>query len=72
MPILWEPIKGETIEEGRIRPYGATIYRAHVPGGWLVRDEASTVYVPDPNHEWESLKSDNASRGIRSTVTTNY
>ncbi len=72
MPILWEPIKGETIEEGRVRPYGATIYRAHVPGGWLVRDEGSTCFIPDPTHEWENVKSDDASRGVRSTVTMNY
>jgi len=72
MPILWEPIKGETIEEGRVRPYGSTMYRSKVPGGWLIRDSASTFFMPDPNHEWESVQCDDASTGVRSTVTMGY
>ena len=31
-----------------------SIHRAAVPGGWLVRQGNSTVYVPDADHEWEA------------------
>ena len=36
-----------------------TIYRAQIPGGWLVTqglrsdERSSMTFVPDPNHEWD-------------------
>ena len=33
------------------------VYRARVPGGWLVtiegNTESSVTFVPDPDHEWD-------------------
>lgn len=35
---------------------GAYVYRASVPGGWLVQVSISEggglTFVPDPNHQW--------------------
>jgi hypothetical protein len=32
-----------------------TIYRARIPGGWLiaVRPDDNLKFVPDPQHEWD-------------------
>lgn len=32
-----------------------SIYRARIPGGWLVasRPNDSLTFVPDPQHEWD-------------------
>lgn len=32
-----------------------SIYRAKIPGGWLVasRPHDALVFVPDPQHEWD-------------------
>jgi hypothetical protein len=39
--------------------FGHGLYRAKVPGGWLVRpasekfiEEGGFTFVPDPNHSW--------------------
>jgi hypothetical protein len=31
------------------------LYRARVPGGWLVasRQSESVAFIPDPHHEWD-------------------
>lgn len=46
--IVWEPIpsiRTDTRFEG-------TVYRAKVPGGWLVDYNGLTFY-PDPEHGWD-------------------
>ena len=37
-----------------------TIYRANIPGGWLVvvRPHDSLTFVPDPLHEWDGGSAD--------------
>jgi hypothetical protein len=37
-----------------------TIYRARIPGGWLiaVRPHDSVTFVPDPEHEWNGGSAD--------------
>ena len=37
---------------------GLTVYRAQVPGGWLVftywgSGYAGQTFYPDPNHQWD-------------------
>jgi hypothetical protein len=36
------------------------IYRARIPGGWLIatRPHDSVTFVPDPLHEWDGGSSD--------------
>ena len=39
-----------------IRSSLGSMYRAKVPGGWLViveRDAPSLIFYPDPDHEWD-------------------
>jgi hypothetical protein len=37
-------------------PANFTVYRAKVPGGWLIsinlHDGQGLTFYPDPNHEW--------------------
>jgi hypothetical protein len=37
-----------------------TIYRAKVPGGWLVavRPHDSLTFLPDPQHDWDGSSAD--------------
>ncbi len=50
--IVWEEIQQEGI--GWFAKRG--LYRAKVPGGWLVRVQTSEsdfiVFLPDPDHSW--------------------
>ena len=34
-------------------PNRVYIYRAKIPGGWLVGTMDVFSFVPDPNHEWD-------------------
>lgn len=55
----WEPIKGFPINRSGSRPVG--LYRAAVPGGWLVGlsdwigdgGMGGLTFVPDPHHTWD-------------------
>ena len=55
MAIKWENISG-------VGPGPGKTFRAEVPGGWLVAVRKETVglpgtglvFVPDPEHTWES------------------
>jgi len=51
--LVWEEIKQEGI--GWLAKQRG-LYRAKVPGGWLVRVQTSEsdfiVFLPDPNHSW--------------------
>lgn len=46
--INWEVLKSNA---------SGTIYRAKVPGGWLVRmsgyEAEGLTFYPDPDHEWD-------------------
>jgi hypothetical protein len=50
--VVWEEVKQEGI--GWIAK--RSLYRAKVPGGWLVRVQTAEsdfiVFLPDPNHGW--------------------
>jgi hypothetical protein len=42
------------------RTLGGNLYRAKIPGGWLVglvpvdsQQSTSMVFIPDPNHDWD-------------------
>ncbi len=70
MPLIWERIPTAVESEwpgGHPHPCNS-IYRLHVPGGWLIRDEiirfseenatihpaaGPTIFIPDPDHEWQ-------------------
>jgi hypothetical protein len=36
-----------------------TLYRAKIPGGWLVALERNMIHVPDPAHAWQGDTIDN-------------
>jgi len=50
--VVWEEVKQEGISWLGKR----WLYRAKVPGGWLVRVQTSEsdfiVFLPDPEHTW--------------------
>ena len=69
MPLLWEPIRGELSQEGRLVPHGACMFRARVPGGWFVRDESNTFFYADPEHEWAQTPPDAPPKTGQSTVS---
>lgn len=64
MPLTWKPLVGSP-DDPVDEVYISEIYRAKIPGGWLVRviDPADydipvrlsncIVFVPDPRHEWD-------------------
>jgi len=37
-----------------------TLYRARIPGGWLLatRPHDNVTFVPDPHHEWDGSSSE--------------
>jgi hypothetical protein len=47
----------ESLQLGRGQLRGASLYRAKVPGGWLVLfcfgDGSSITFMPDPDHLWD-------------------
>ncbi|CAN2049582.1 conserved hypothetical protein [Candidatus Magnetomoraceae bacterium gMMP-13] len=47
--------KWEKIETcgSNLGPQLATLYRAKVPGGWLVYWYEGITFYPDPNHKWD-------------------
>ncbi len=52
--LLWHKLNS-SCSEGRVFSLG-NVYRAKVPGGWLVVvvDNASGVtFYPDPEHNWD-------------------
>ncbi|OPZ83912.1 MAG: hypothetical protein BWY76_02072 [bacterium ADurb.Bin429] len=65
MPLIWETLPGMVAErEYHPESFVSCIYRAKIPGGWLVRLlvpgadmpdslDSSMVFVPDPRHEWD-------------------
>ena len=50
--IVWEELKQEGISWVARR----NVYRSKVPGGWLVRIQATDTdfitFLPDPEHRW--------------------
>ncbi|MHB8069053.1 MAG: hypothetical protein ACYDIC_14280 [Desulfobaccales bacterium] len=56
--LLWETVDSEMKERRPGDPPDIHVARAKVPGGWLVRTSITgqlpeTVYLPDPNQEWQ-------------------
>ena len=53
LPLKWEEIRNEETPSG----YGfPPVYRAKVPGGWLLtkwNETASPTFYPDPDHRWD-------------------
>jgi hypothetical protein len=51
----FEPLEAKGIP-GRVVQLAVRLFRAKVPGGWLVLNEGSTShdlgFVPDPEHRW--------------------
>jgi hypothetical protein len=49
-------VNWETLQNG-IRLEGYDLYRAKVPGGWLIYidrvEHSGLTFLPDPNHEWD-------------------
>ncbi len=56
--LVWEKVEGEILDRS---PADSIVrcLRARVPGGWLLRfspagkEEPGTIFLPDPNHEWQ-------------------
>jgi len=55
MAFTWERIETELpAPKGDARTYTTAVYRAKVPGGWLVMVEgAQPFFYPDPEHKWD-------------------
>ena len=45
--VVWERVKDA---EGGM---SWALWRAKIPGGWLVTGTQGLTFVPDPNHEWQ-------------------
>jgi hypothetical protein len=60
--ITWERVFEDVVAtKGQVEPYehGSKIYRAKIPGGWLVRaleinskGTVGFVFIVDPDHRW--------------------
>lgn len=60
IPFEWENVKSLCLQNN-----GTATIRAKVFGGWMVRhlsydnthqqQSESSIFVPDPNHEWEVI-----------------
>lgn len=59
MVLKWEQVESVQKQLRDGRQYGATVFRAKVPGGWFVRVEGggsgttSGFFYPDPEHTWD-------------------
>ena len=62
MAIEWEYLGKAALPPGHFAPLQVETWRAKVPGGWPVMsrlyifgpaDTLSTVFYPDPQHEWD-------------------
>lgn len=55
MALVWKVLTNKTTgSDGVERPGPGTVYRAQIPGGWLVLcDGGGITFVPDPNHVWD-------------------
>jgi len=55
--IVWEELPHRNVNEGFFVGSTPSVYRAKVPGGWLVAtkdsDSGGVTFLPDPNHEWD-------------------
>lgn len=51
----WEKQAINPVGEETNKPYKVTLWRARVPGGWLVltSNSDSVTFIPDPNHGWD-------------------
>lgn len=61
-PLVWERIidtspewKFHELKVVEYEPAPGMLYRAKVPGGWLVKGQTDQglCFVPDPQHEWK-------------------
>ena len=55
--LIWEEVESSiATEQSSYKKVHALVFRAKVPGGWLilVRESVSpsTTFYPDPNYEW--------------------
>ena len=60
MGIEWESLGQQALPPGTFAPQQVEVWRAGVPGGWLVmvilksgHNSQSTTFYPDPSHEWD-------------------
>lgn len=64
MALLWEELKSQVGIGGMFSPW-IIVYRAKVPGGWLVAtrsyDSGGVTFLPDPEHEWDGHSLDDES-----------
>ena len=53
--IVWEQLVSRNKNNTLFTSVPPTIFRAKVPGGWLIAtaSEYSVTFLPDPNHEWD-------------------
>jgi hypothetical protein len=53
--LVWEDLRSSRAG-GEILKLGWDIYRARVPGGWLVlviHNTSGLTFYPDPEHRWD-------------------
>jgi hypothetical protein len=54
----WEVIPGTVTGKRMLSPHMITLYRAKVPGGWvLCIDPFGATFYPDPEHKWDGSAS---------------
>ena len=57
MVLKWEEIKCESLTKSFLGVGMTPLFRAKVPGGWLIQIsknlEVSAFFYPDPEHLWD-------------------
>lgn len=54
MLLQWEEIKCEPLEKSFLAASMKSLWRAKVPGGWLIQTSGdSAFFYPDPTHLWD-------------------
>lgn len=54
MKVTWESIDCKCEGRNLLLRGVFQIYRAEVPGGWLIMSEGETItFYPDPGHQWD-------------------
>ena len=54
-PLVWQELNSSK-GEGGLFELGWDVYRAKVPGGWLVlviHNTSGLTFYPDPEHTWD-------------------
>jgi len=53
--LIWEQVENEGAAEAVQQIRWTNVFRAEVPGGWLLMSTngGDISFYPDPNHEWK-------------------